>query len=246
MFSMKQLKVLIMMPDSIACGKSVAAMQQAGIAAHGCATPLELFGQLGGGGYDAAVLDIGELDEIGYALVSRLRTSSTLGVVVLGANLQVENRLRCLQSGADACLPSPFDVRELVGVLMALGRRLPGRDQAAMDNATEPMGTSNNNPTGSWELRDQNWTLMAPSGVSISLSANERHIVRTLLEATGQAVARAELNKHLDGAGSGTARTGGSRSIDVIVSRLRRKAELAGVILPIRTVYGSGYLFADQ
>ena len=37
-----------------------------------------------------------------------------------------------------------------------------------------------------------------------------------------------------------------SRSIDVIVSRLRRKAELAGVMLPIRTVYGSGYLFADQ
>jgi DNA-binding response OmpR family regulator len=32
----------------------------------------------------------------------------------------------------------------------------------------------------------------------------------------------------------------------VIVSRLRRKAELAGLILPIRTVYGSGYLFADQ
>lgn len=244
MFTMKQLKVLIMMPDSMACGKSVAAMQQAGIAAHGCATPLELFGQLGTGGYDAAVLDIGELDEIGYALVSRLRTSSTLGVVVLGANLQVENRLRCLQSGADACLVSPFDVRELVGVLMALGRRLPGRTQAATDNAVEQVPT--NTPTGSWELRDQNWTLMAPSGVSISLSANERHIVRTLLEAPGQAVARAELNKHLDGAAGTTPRAGGSRSIDVIVSRLRRKAELAGVILPIRTVYGSGYLFADQ
>ena len=40
-------------------------------------------------------------------------------------------------------------------------------------------------------------------------------------------------------------RSSGSRSIDVIVSRLRRKAELAGVMLPIRTVYGSGYLFAD-
>ena len=243
-FSMKQLKVLIMMPDSMACGKSVAAMQQAGIAAHGCATPLELFGQLGAGGYDAAVLDIGELDEIGYALVSRLRTSPALGVVVLGANLQVENRLRCLQSGADACLPSPFDNRELVGILMALARRLPGRVPAAADNVVEQAGTSHS--SGSWELRDQNWTLMAPSGVSISLSANERHIVRTLLEATGQAVARAELNKHLDDSAGGGTRASGSRSIDVIVSRLRRKAELAGVILPIRTVYGSGYLFADQ
>ena len=241
---MKQLKVLIMMPDAIACGKSVAAMQQAGIAAYGCATPLELFGQLGIGDYDAAVLDIGELDEIGYALVSRLRTSPSLGIVVFGSNLQVENRLRCLQSGADACLPQPFDNRELVGVMMALARRLPGRAPIVTGaDSAEPVTPSG--PSGSWELRDQNWTLMAPSGVAISLSANERHIVRTLLEATGQAVARAELNKHLDDS-SGANRASGSRSIDVIVSRLRRKAELAGVILPIRTVYGSGYLFADQ
>ncbi|MFU1933680.1 helix-turn-helix domain-containing protein, partial [Bordetella avium] len=32
---------------------------------------------------------------------------------------------------------------------------------------------------------------------------------------------------------------------DVVISRLRRKAELAGLNLPIRTVYGSGYLFAQ-
>lgn len=241
---MKQLNVLIMLPNAAACEQTVAAMQQAGIAACGCATPLELFGQLGIGDYDAVVLDIGGLDEIGYALVSRLRTSSMLGIVVLGDSLQVDNRLRCLQSGADACLTSPFDNRELIGVLMALARRLPGRsgDSVAV-NGTDvaPAG----NAHGNWELRDQNWTLMAPSGVAISLSANERHIVRTLLDATGQAVARDELNKHLDDTAS-SGRASGSRSIDVIISRLRRKAELAGVILPIRTVYGSGYLFADQ
>lgn len=236
---MKQLKVLIMMPDATGRGDSVVAMQQAGIAAHGCATPLELFSQLSGGDYDAAVLDIGELDEVGYALVSRLRTSPSLGIVVLGPNMQVENRLRCLQGGADACLSHPFDARELVGVLMALARRLPGRASTA-SNGAEP---AVNSVPGNWELRDQNWTLLAPTGVTISLSANERHIVRTLLEAPGQAVARDELNKHLDDT---TNRAGGARSIDVIVSRLRRKAELAGVNLPIRTVYGSGYLFADQ
>jgi DNA-binding response OmpR family regulator len=61
----------------------------------------------------------------------------------------------------------------------------------------------------------------------------------------GRAVGRSELGEELQVEG-GSARTSGSRSIDVIVSRLRRKAELAGLILPIRTVYGSGYLFADQ
>jgi DNA-binding response OmpR family regulator len=98
---------------------------------------------------------------------------------------------------------------------------------------------------GQWELRDQGWTLAAPSGATISLSANERLIVRSLLEVAGKAVGRTELGDELQVEGGGV-RASGSRSIDVIVSRLRRKAELAGVMLPIRTVYGSGYLFADQ
>src|SRR3546814_3361437 len=98
---------------------------------------------------------------------------------------------------------------------------------------------------GRWELRDQSWTLVSPTGIAISLSANERLVVQTLLNVTGRAVGRSELNQRLE-ADSTVGRTGGARSIDVIVSRLRRKAELAGVILPIRTVYGSGYLFANQ
>ncbi|MFY2674195.1 helix-turn-helix domain-containing protein, partial [Achromobacter xylosoxidans] len=136
----------------------------------------------------------------------------------------------------DACLPPPHDPRELACILLALARRLPaGQDAAAAD---EPL-------PGQWELRDQGWTLAAPSGTTISLSANERLIVRSLLEVAGRAVGRNELGDELRVEGGGS-RSSGTRSIDVIVSRLRRKAELAGVMLPIRTVYGSGYLFADQ
>jgi two-component system OmpR family response regulator len=237
---MKPLKVILMMSEVSAREEVVVALQQAGIAVDGCSAPLELFSQLASGNYDAAVLDIDWLDEVGYALISRLSMSPSLGIVVLGSQLQIENRLRCLQSGADACLSHPFDPRELVGVLMALAKRLPGRTQATQLNTEAPASTPQ---VGSWELRDQNWTLVAPNGVSISLSANERHIVRTLLEAAGEAVAREELGGHL---GDAAARAGGSRSIDVIISRLRRKAELVGINLPIRTVYGSGYLFADQ
>ena len=121
-------------------------------------------------------------------------------------------------------------------MLLALARRLPvGQPAAGADGAA----------SGQWELRDQGWTLVAPSGTAISLSANERLIVRSLLEVAGRAVGRNELGDELRVEGGG-ARSSGSRSIDVIVSRLRRKAELAGVMLPIRTVYGSGYLFADQ
>ncbi|WP_369798520.1 response regulator transcription factor [Achromobacter sp. RTa] len=215
----------------------MSALLQAGISARGCSTSLELFGLLNGGAYDVVVLDVGSLGEIGYALVARLRGSSSLGIVVMGSNMSVESRLRCLQSGADACLPEPQDPRELACILLSLARRLPsGQDDEGLVEAAA---------NGQWELRDQGWTLAAPSGTTISLSANERLIVRSLLEVAGRAVGRSELGEELQVEG-GSARASGSRSIDVIVSRLRRKAELAGVILPIRTVYGSGYLFADQ
>src|SRR3546814_15004946 len=105
------------------------------MAAEGCGKPLGRFKLLGEDQYDAAGLDIGELGEIGYALLSRLRASPALGIVVIGTALGVESRLRCLQSGADICLPDPVDNRELACVLLALARRLPGRVPAEADGA---------------------------------------------------------------------------------------------------------------
>lgn len=233
---MNQLRILMMSPDEAARGVAVSALLQAGISARGCSTSLELFGLLNGGGYDVVVLDVGTLGEIGYALVARLHGSSSMGIVVTGRGMSVDSRLRCLQSGADACLPDPQDPRELACLLLSLARRLPAGQEASLVDTVQ---------NGQWELRDQGWTLAAPSGATISLSANERLIVRSLLEVAGKAVGRTELGDELQVEGGG-ARASGSRSIDVIVSRLRRKAELAGVMLPIRTVYGSGYLFADQ
>lgn len=226
----------MMSPDEAARGVAVSALLQAGISARGCSTSLELFGLLNGGGYDVVVLDVGTLGEIGYALVARLHGSSSMGIVVTGRGMSVDSRLRCLQSGADACLPDPQDPRELACILLSLARRLPAGQETSLAELAQ---------NGQWELRDQGWTLAAPSGATISLSANERLIVRSLLEVAGKAVGRNELGDELQVEGGGV-RASGSRSIDVIVSRLRRKAELAGVMLPIRTVYGSGYLFADQ
>ncbi len=233
---MNQLRILMMSPDEQARTAAVSALLQAGISARGCSTSLELFGLLNSGVHDAVVLDVDALGEIGYALIARLHGSSALGIIVTGKALSLDDRLRCLQSGADACLSGTQDPRELACMLLALARRLPvGQPAAGADGVA----------SGQWELRDQGWTLVAPSGTAISLSANERLIVRSLLEVAGRAVGRNELGDELRVEGGG-ARSSGSRSIDVIVSRLRRKAELAGVMLPIRTVYGSGYLFADQ
>jgi len=233
---MKPLTIVTMTPDEAYQHRTLAAMAQAGVVAHGCGTPLELFNLLNESEYHIVILDISELGELGFAVVTRLRGAADLGIVVTGPQLTLESRLRCLQSGADACLPSPVDERELACVVLALARRVgPGEDTVS----AEALGD-----LGRWELRDQDWTLAAPSGVQLSLSANERLIVRALLELAGRSIGRTELAAQLSTEGD-SPRSTGARSIDVIISRLRRKAELAGVVLPIRTVYGSGYLFAN-
>ena len=227
---MNQLRILMMSPDEAVRSTAVSALLQAGISARGCSTSLELFGLLNSSHHDAVVLDVGAAGEIGYALVARLHSSAPLGIVVIGHGMSVDARLRCLQSGADACLPDPQDPRELVCLLLSLARRLP--TEVNLPPTEEPA-------VGKWELRDQGWTLLAPSGTTLSLSANERLVV------AGRAVGREALGNELQVDGAAI-RSSSARSIDVIVSRLRRKAEQAGLILPIRTVYGSGYLFTDR
>ena len=81
-------------------------------------------------------------------------------------------------------------------MLLALARRLP---------VGQPAAGADGSASGQWELRDQGWTLVAPSGTAISLSANERLIVRSLLEVAGRAVGRNELGDELRVEGGGAA-----------------------------------------
>jgi len=234
---MKQLSALVMTTDDSYRKRALNAMGLAGVVAHGCATPLELFQRIEEVDCRIVVLDLSDLGDVGYAVITRLRGDADLGIIIIGVELTLETRLRCLQSGADACLPSPTDERELTCMAVALARRL-------LPPTAESLASGPPTDTGCWELRDQDWTLVTPSGVQLSLSANERLIVRALLGVSGRSISRAELATQLAGDGE-VGRSNGARSIDVIISRLRRKAELAGVTLPIRTVYGSGYLFAN-
>lgn len=141
----------MMSPDEVARNAAVSALLQAGISARGCSTSLELFGLLNSGVYDAVVLDVGTLGEIGYALVARLHGSSSMGIVVSGRGMSVDTRLRCLQSGADACLTDPQDPRELACILLALARRLP----AAQEN---PSRTTRSTDNGSCGIRAGRWS----------------------------------------------------------------------------------------
>jgi len=228
-----------MMSDPSDHPKAVALLLEAGIGLHVCTTQAELFRHLAIRTYDAAVLDVSRLGEMGYVLLSRLAVASDIGIVAIGMDDLAQARMRCLQSGADACVPAPADFREVAAVLLALSRRLSNRPQEAVA-APRPVAARPAGPLGRWELRNEDWSLVAPSGAMLSLSESQRLVLRSLLATPGRAIQRSVLLHQL------ARNANGARSIDVIINRLRKKAEHAGLDLPIRTVYGSGYMFVSD
>jgi len=227
--------VVLYQPERLA--EVLLALRRAGLSAQGCTSPAELLALLRQRPWNAVVLDVHALGPEAYTLITRLRRSRDLIIVAGGPGLGPERRILALESGADACLCETSDNRELAYVLHALGRR------AGLDiSAESPLARL---PERSWELRDQGWTLVSPDGHEFALSANERVLVHSLWQKKGRAVARADLAAALAQDGL-RARVVGARSVDVLVSRLRRRLARSGCTLPLRTVYGSGYLFADE
>ena len=146
----------------------------------------------------------------------------------------LEDRVRGLEGGADVYMTKPVDLLELSSVIRSLARRM------RLAKAPRPADAETRTPAeSSWSLQDGGWILVAPDGASLHLSAQERTFLMALMDAAGSSVSRQAL------AGV-PARAGGFelRRIDVLVSRLRAKAQSAGLKLPVLSVRGRGYVFA--
>lgn len=217
-------------------------LAQSGFSVHSCQNVPELFRQAEKS-CDIILLDIGQPLLDGFSLLPRLSEIARAGVVVLAEDAGLEVRLRALQSGADACLMQHGDQRELVAVMLALIRRERRRAMPVADRSEVVADSVQAAPVGCWHLRDRGWTLVSPSGATVSLSARERMVLQELLAEPGHPVDRLRLNELLYPGSEAQQR---SRSVDVMISRLRRKASSYGLELPIRTVYGGGYLFVTE
>ena len=182
--------------------------------------------RMAGLSFDLVVLDVMMPGEDGMQLTRSLRAEGNrVPILLLTARGEVDDRIRGLEAGADDYLSKPFEPRELLLRLGSILRRTP-RD------APEPtrelrLGAFIWDPARS-ELRrgDQ----------PVHLTQAERDLLAVLAEVAGQGVARDDL----------ALRTGNSanpRTVDVQVTRLRKKIE-DDPRLPryLQTVRGMGYM----
>jgi two-component system, OmpR family, response regulator len=183
---------------------------------------------------DLIVLDLMLPGEDGLSLCRRLRTRSAMPVIMLTAKGDELDRIIGLEMGADDYLTKPFNPRELLARIRAVLRRTAAGAQNAERRARilSFMG---------WQIDCVLRELKDPNGTRIMLTGAEFVLLQVMCERAGRVLSREQL---LD---LTQARAAGSlgRSIDVLISRLRRKIErdLRDPEI-IKTVRSGGYLFA--
>jgi two-component system phosphate regulon response regulator OmpR len=191
---------------------------------------------------DAILLDLMLPGEDGLSLARDLRKSSDLPILMLSARGEEIDRVVGLEVGADDYLPKPFSPRELLARLRALLRRArPAGLTQPPAPAPTPAAASNSHlhRFGPFTLDTDAWRLLR-DGAEVNTSSGEIELLRIFVEHPNRVLSRDTLVDRL----KGYERSAFDRSIDVRVTRLRRKIEPdpAHPVF-IRTVRGEGYLF---
>nr|WP_189662457.1 MULTISPECIES: response regulator [Pseudomonas] len=184
---------------------------------------------------DLVILDVMLPGDSGLVLCQRLQAEYKVAVIMLTAMGELSDRVVGLELGADDYLTKPFAARELLARVRAVLRRAgesPGSPVPASSRAVLEFS--------GWQLDVLRRELRSPEGVMIPLSNGEFELLLVFAEHPRRVLSRQQL---LDLA-RGEAHEAYDRSIDVQVSRLRRKLESDGDSEPlIRTLRNVGYLF---
>jgi len=177
--------------------------------------------------FDLVVLDVMLPGLSGFDVLRRIREKSQIPVIMLTARGEEVDRIVGLELGADDYLPKPFNPRELVARIRAIGRRAEG-SPATIQPPGEIEIDGLSLASGIREAR--------LDGAALNLTSVEFGLLEALVRHAGQPVARENLMREV----LGRRLSPYDRSIDVHISSLRRK--IGGE--RIKTVRGVGYLYA--
>ncbi|WP_313621846.1 DNA-binding response regulator [Achromobacter sp.] len=183
-----------------------------------------------------------EFSDLCMAVAGLRAMDTTAGIVAISAFDTPENRILGLHCGADACFSPDVATSEIAAALQALVRRVPtavGRRPPEPDSRGAAPAAAE--PTGKWQFLDAAWTLLSPQGTRLSLTQAEREFLLKLTASPDKRMPRSDPPGIDPNSGRESV-----RRTDVVVSRLRRKAQDVNVELPIRTVWGWGYAFTGE
>jgi len=174
--------------------------------------------------YDLLILDLMLPDLDGFELCKLIRKTSDIPIIMLTARGDVMDRVVGLEIGADDYLPKPFEPRELV---------------ARVQNVLKRVGPQHQNATllcfGELQI-DLKRQHVSIGQHLVKLTTMEYQLLVLLARSPGENFTRDDILNALKGIDTEIY----SRSVDILVSRLRHKLKPLEFI---KTVWGSGYTF---
>lgn len=182
---------------------------------------------------DAAILDVMLPGMNGFSLCETIRrTDQKLGIIILSAKGQEQDKIRGLSIGADDYMTKPFSVSELLARVEALCRRVE-RSKLPAEQETAPASLA----SGEFVL-DENRRVLLKQGRPIELTQVEFQIMELFFRNPGTALVREKILKGVWGEGY----FGDVKIVDVNIRRLRMKVEdEPSHPQHIMTVWGYGY-----
>ena len=185
-------------------------------------------------GCDAAILDVMLPGMNGFSLCETIRrTDQQIGIIILSAKGQEQDKIRGLSIGADDYMTKPFSVSELLARVEALCRRVI-RTKEGESRENTPLGTL----TSVEFVLDENRRVLLKAGQPIELTQVEFQIMELFFRNPGTALVREKILKGVWGENY----FGDVKIVDVNIRRLRIKIEDdATNPVYITTVWGYGY-----
>jgi two-component system response regulator CpxR len=184
--------------------------------------------------YDLLMLDVMLPTLNGFECLRLIRNKSQIPVLMLTAKGDEVDRIVGLEMGADDYLPKPFNPRELVARLRAILRRSEQNKMTKNEGENVDIlyeGTLEINPAS---------RLVLNSGEPVNLTSTEYNLLEVLVRHAGHIVTKEMLSEKA----MGRKLTNYDRSIDMHVSKLRRKLDPDSKDkIIIKTIRGMGYQF---
>ena len=207
------------------------ALQENGFLVRPASAAPEMWLALEAGPIDLVLLDIMLPGTSGIDLCRALRQKSDVPIIFVSARSSETDRVVGLELGADDYIAKPFGTRELVARVRAVLRR-PALDRRTGDRDKGQLQFDG------WTINLPRRELTSPTGAAVDLTGAEFDLLVALADHAQRVIARERLIE------LSRTRLGDSsdRSIDVLVSRLRRKLSSAGQAAPIVTIRGVGYM----
>ena len=172
--------------------------------------------------FDLIILDIMMPEKSGLELVDELKKEKKIPIILLTAKGETDERVKGLERGADDYLGKPFEPRELLlRIKNILTKTIKKRKTEKLK-----IGLS---------ILDLNKLIIEKKDISYKINNTEKLILEKMINSPGQIFSRDEIGKLID--------INKERSIDVIITRLRKKIEIDSKNPKyLQTIRGAGYV----